>query len=238
MLAPYHPTPSDIEQYMRLRTAGRGLTSRILDTMPRRAVEAIGRELGVLRDDTLILDSEDMLGVIMDCCLFDWVEEGQNLVERYAEQHPPPPETDEAVLLEAMRRARYRILAPQSLVPGAGVRCEDVVTREPLFLMDILFSRSPDLTQYALATRTFPFGEYWTTDGAGLPITRSTAASTIRRLARKGLLVVPETGDGAGTHRMAIAIVRACLRHGAARHIRYLDPRQAPDLPGAPAPEF
>ena len=64
-----------------------------------------------------MLDSEDESSVLMDCCLFDWIHERKNLIEKYAENHPPAPGTEEHELLEAYRQAKYRIVVPQSRVP-------------------------------------------------------------------------------------------------------------------------
>jgi hypothetical protein len=38
----------------------------------------------------------DVSSVLQDCCLYDWFEDGRNLVQRYAEAHPANPETEEA----------------------------------------------------------------------------------------------------------------------------------------------
>lgn len=42
-----------------------------------------------------MFDSVDESNILMDCCHFDWIREGKNLVEKYVENHPPAPETAE-----------------------------------------------------------------------------------------------------------------------------------------------
>lgn len=114
----------------------------MVKTIPRRAFDEIGDALGILRNGVLVFDSEDMTSVLADCCLYDWYEDGKNLIQRYAETHPARPGTDESYLLQAYLQAEYRILVPQSAVPGAGLHCHDVLNGGELFLMDLAFSQS------------------------------------------------------------------------------------------------
>jgi hypothetical protein len=77
----FYPATNDVERYRRLRAVSRQLSDRIARTIPARAFDAIGEALGMLRDGMLVLDSEDMSAVLADCCLYDWFEDGRNLVE-------------------------------------------------------------------------------------------------------------------------------------------------------------
>jgi hypothetical protein len=52
-------------------------------------MQEIGGALGIMRENTLILDTMDVSSVLMDSCLFDWIKGGKNLVEKYVEAHPP-----------------------------------------------------------------------------------------------------------------------------------------------------
>ena len=114
------PSPADVERYARLRGLARDLNHRIVQTIPREAIPQVAEAIGRLHGGVLVLGSEDESSVLMDCCLFDWIREGKNIIEKYAENHPPAPGTEEHELLEAYRQAKYRIVVPQSRVPGAG----------------------------------------------------------------------------------------------------------------------
>lgn len=93
----FSPTRQDVERYRSLRSLSMELNHRIIKTIPRQAYDEIGDALGIRRNDVLIFDSEDMTSVMMDCCLYDWYENGKNLVQRYAEAHPAtPPERTRA----------------------------------------------------------------------------------------------------------------------------------------------
>jgi len=214
----FAPTPADVERYRRLRALSTELNHRIIKTIPRQTFYDVGEAIGVLHRGVLEFDSEDMTSVLMDCCLYDWLEEGKNVVQRYSETHPAKPGTDERYLLDAYLQAKYRMLVVQSAVPGAGIHCRDLLHNEELFVMDVGLSQTAKNPGATLATRTIPLGEYWMTGGAGLPITSKTAAQEVlRRIKSRKLQLVAARGS------LPLLIVRTCLAAGAADHVTYED---------------
>lgn len=61
------------------------LNHKIIKTIPRQAYDEIGDAFGIRRSGVLVFDNEDITSVVMDCCLYDWYENGKNLVQRCAE---------------------------------------------------------------------------------------------------------------------------------------------------------
>jgi len=234
MATSFSPTRQDVERYRSLRAVSMELNHRILKTIPRQALDEIGDALGIRRNGALVFDSEDMTSVMMDCCLYDWYENGKNLVQRYAETHPAPPETDESYLLQACLQAKYRILMARSAVPGAGIHCQDVLNGGDLFLMDLAMSQNIPCVNAAVATRTIPLGEYWMTSGAGLPVSsKESILDALRRIDNE------HHNPLAGPGGVTLSIARACLAAGAADYITYesLEPstrksRRQPRWPG------
>ena len=236
MATPFSPTRQDVERYRRLRALCTELNHRIVKTIPEHVHQEVGDAIGILHNGVLLLDNEDVLGVLMDCCLHDWFENGKNLVQRYAETHPARPGTDECYLLNAYCQAKYRVILTQFSVPDAGVQCRDIFHNEDLFLMDLAMSRSlgsGDAAQgTALATRTIHLGEYWMTNGAFLPISSREVFRNVSSRAGKSELL---KGPGG----VALSIVRACLAAGAADWVDYepvraesKKPRLEPRFPG------
>ncbi|MGA7240728.1 MAG: hypothetical protein WBY44_33900 [Bryobacteraceae bacterium] len=219
----FSPTPRDVERYRRLRAVSVALNHKIVKTIPRQAYDDIGDALGIRRNGVLVFDSEDMTSVMSDCCLYDWYENGKNLVQRYAEAHPALEETEESYLLQACLQAQYRVLVADSVVPGAGIHCHDVLNGGGLFLMDLAISQGVTNSNVALATRTIPLGEYWMTGGAGLPInSQESAVDALRQIARD-LGKPPQ-----GARGVALTVARACLAAGAASHVRYESAEASP----------
>lgn len=215
------PGPKDVERYRRLRALSMGLGPRMIKAVPREAFSGIGDAIGVLHDEVLVFGGEASTSAHMDCCLYDWFENGKNTVQRYAEMHAAQPGTDERLLLDACAQAKYRVLVVESAVPGAGVHCHNVLNDEKLFLMDVGLSRSVGRAGGvidAFATRTLSLGEYCMTSGAALPLHKAAVPHLLN-------LVAKATRRGAaGPGKIPLLIVRACLAAGAADHIAYDDP--------------
>ena len=216
MATPFSPTRQDVERYRRLRALSMDLSDRITKTIPRHAYDEIGDAIGILHNGVLVFDSTDMTSVMVDCCLYDWFENGKNLVQRYAETHPAKPGTDESYLLTAYIHAKYRILVVQSAMPDAGLHCHDVLNGDELFLMDLALSRSVPSGDAALVTRTIPLGDYWMTGGAGLPINSQKAVLHALSRIESGKDVSPE-----GPGSFPLLIVRTCLAAGVADYVAY-----------------
>ena len=210
------PSSSDVERYKRLRRLARDLNHRILKTIPREAMHEIGDAIGILHNGVLVFGTEAEPSIHMDCCLFDWIRNGKNIVEEYVENHPPVPGTDEDELLQAYLQAKYRIIVPRSRAKGAGVHCLDLFSSEEFFLMDIGISESP--LNIAYATRTIPLGQYWITGGAALPTGQEGITSAVDLLRKKRLLV---DGKFSGSHLATLVLVRTLLANGASQHTTY-----------------
>lgn len=213
----------DVERYKRLRAFGREFNQRILETAPRAAMQETGKALGILHKGALVLEQEDVICVLMDCVMHDWIKNGKNLVEKYSETHPQISGSDGDCLLQAYRQARFRLLVLEKAVPGAGIFCVDALSRETLFLMDISLSQSMQGQRGMFASRTAPIGNHWMTTGAGLPVDRTSGEAIKLKLTEERLL---EDESFRGQHKMALAIVRACLETGAAERVRYEGPQE------------
>lgn len=216
----YSPTAEDLDRYMRLRAASMKLSQRIFRTVPKQAYDDIGGALGFLRNGVLVFDSEDMTGVMADCCIFDWYEDGKTFIQRYAETHPAESGTDEHYLMDAYLHTKYRMLMVQHAVPGAGIDCHDLLNQEAVFLMDTGLSRTAP-GGGVLATRTIPLGPYSMTGGAGLPVTSGESLKNALKQIEKGA----KLGEFQGSNSASLWIVRACLDAGAAEHIAYELPK-------------
>jgi hypothetical protein len=196
--------------------------SVLTKTIPREAIQEMGKALGLMQKGVLTLDTMDLASVLMDSCLFDWIRDGKNLVEKYVEAYPPIPGTDEHVLLQAYCRAKYRLLMPRAISPGAVTYWFDLLWGELIALMDISLSRTmASGAGGLLATRTAPLGGCWITTGAPLPVGDRKTGEMLLKTIRGGNLLEDRTS--AGEHRLAMTLIRACLDAGAAEHVRYED---------------
>jgi hypothetical protein len=214
-----------LPRYKHLRQVGRKLNTRLVETLSRSVMNEGGRRLGILEGDALLLDTEDEIAVLMDYCIHDVRRHGINTVEEFLRSSPPPAESDEWILLQALRQCRFSVFVVESSESGVGVYVRDLLRDESLFLVDVGLSQSAPVGMILAARLMAPEGIGMTT-GAALPVdTLSPAerAGFVEELrdAFKGVdfrnLSPEEASDFAGT------VIRTCLAEGAAEGIAYVE---------------
>lgn len=219
---PVVPTPSDedVEWYLERREAMSNLYGDLLGTIPRRATREIASARGDGVCEILFLGSEEMVTPHIDCCLHEWIVGGKSVVQRYAEESPPPEGTEERDTLDALLRARFAVLKIGEQVPGAGAHAVDMLTDQELFLMDVALSFSRRAKRSALVGRIMPVGEFWMSAGGALPMPAREARKRIEKLAKSDPAVTsesfdPEALDGRSRlferHENVLAFVRMLL---------------------------
>ncbi|MDB5308199.1 MAG: hypothetical protein JWO38_2401 [Gemmataceae bacterium] len=215
-----------LARYKHLRQVGLELNNRLVETLPRDVVDEGGRKLGILKRNVLTLDTEDEIAVLMDYCLHDVRRPGGNAVERYLEASPPAPDSDEWVLLQALKKARFSLFVVESTEPGVGVHVRDLLRDELLFLVDVGFGQTAPAGLVLAARIMAPEGIGMTT-GAALPVGVLSPDERARFL--DGLKATSrgmDFGDLSTEQASAFTttVIRTSLRQGAAERIRYVEP--------------
>jgi hypothetical protein len=157
-----------VPRYKRLRQVGRELNNRLVETLSGEAIDRTAKRLGLWQDGTLVFETQDETHVLMDHAIHAYFEDDRNAVDRYVEAHPPEPGSDEAVVLEAARRAFFAIPKVEDVVPGVGVWARDLLRDVRFLLVDLGFSQSAAEGD-VLATRLLAFEDFVMTSGAALP---------------------------------------------------------------------
>jgi hypothetical protein len=218
-----------LKRYQHLRRVALPLNHRVVETLPKNVLDEGGKKLGILKKNVLTLDSKDEIAVLMDYCIYDVRRQGQNAVERYLAESAPAPGSDESILLEAMRGARYCVLLVEALEPGVGVHVRDLLRDEALFLVDVNLSRTTRIGMVLASRVMAPEGIAMTT-GAALPVGVLPPAErerflqlTLKMIGREGFAQLPpqKASD------LTAVVIRSCLELGAAEHIAYGEPRGA-----------
>jgi hypothetical protein len=221
------PQTEMLARYQHLRRVGIELNNRLVGTLAKSDFDEGGKKLGILKKNVLLLDTEDVIAVLADYCVHDVRRQGVNAIERFLATSPPAPGSDEMVLLQALRQARFSLFLVESLEPGVGVHVRDLVRDEPLFLVDIGFSRTAPVGMVLAARITSPEGITQTT-GAALPVGVLPAGERARFL--QGLMAFFQGKDvrqlsPEEASTFAANVLRTCLRHGAAEHVEYVPPK-------------
>jgi hypothetical protein len=209
--------------YRKFRQIGIQLNHSLVKTLSKETLNEGGRRLGILKGDTLVFENEDQTSVLMDYCIHNvWVD-GQNAVQRYREQSPPPSGSDELAVLTSMLEGYYTVIEVVKTDPGAGLTVRDHLRGGALFLADIGMSQSADRGHF-FATRLFVVEEagFVMTGGAALPVTLPVFFEIEAELDRK---FGPESdfaelGPDQDAEFTA-SIIRICLDAGMGSHVAY-----------------
>jgi hypothetical protein len=205
------PARVDVEHYLRLRAASRRLNHDLLATVPPHALDHVGAAIGILCGKTFVFETESVAAVLADCCIFNWLEDGEPAPKRYARETPPLEGTYAHELLDAMLGARYDVIEVVERKAGVGVRATSLADGRELRVLDIDLARKAESAGDTFAARLLPLGEYWMTSAPALEIDRPLAVAALKTFARTW----PSRSDGpAGPledHELVLTIVRAGL---------------------------
>ena len=100
-----------LARYRHFREISKQHHSAALDFLSKDAIISQARRLGLAQGKTLVLDSMDDLNLAFDLAIHTAPKDRSRAIDRYARAARLAPETDEALVLEAMRRARFSIIS-------------------------------------------------------------------------------------------------------------------------------
>lgn len=173
-----------IQRYKRLRNAGRDLSAALTKQVPRKAITECGKKLRLIKGNALVLRKEDELSVLFDYCLFNYRQRGKNIIERYIEESPPPPESDELFLLRAMAQSSYSLFVITEIREGFGAVMQDILRGDSFFLMDIGIGKSGSPGIH-FAGRVLPMAGFYMTSGAFIPFQGERLIKKIMNIVRR-----------------------------------------------------
>jgi SEC-C motif len=212
-------------RYRRLREVGLRLNNRLIGEIPKRTLQECGRTLGFLRKGILVFDSQEELSILMDYCLYHPLPGGGNLVAESLKENPPPPDSEEMAVLQAMTRSYYSLFQVTEVERGVGVSVVDVLRTEPGFIADVGFGNSAQ-RYLMLASRVLPIDGFLMSGGAALPVDASAARQILDELTRAKL--TPDAVDfrqitPRREAEVAALMIRTCRSTGMSTRVRFED---------------
>ncbi len=215
-----------LPRYQHLRQVGLGLNNQLVKSLSREDLYEGARKLGILRNNTIVLDTEDQTSVLMDFCLHDVRRDGVTGLDRFRAESPPPADSDEMLLLKAKQHAWYSLFQVLRVDRGVGIEFLDMLRNQPTFVVDVGFSHS-GARGALVASRMMVADGITMTTGAALPVSGFSRGDWARFLQTLAMALrgtdlrhVPS----AVASDVTAKISRACLKHGAAERIQYRDP--------------
>jgi hypothetical protein len=208
-----------LTRYRHLREISKQHHSAALDFLSKETLISQARRLDLAQGKTLVLDSMDDLNLAFDLAIHTAPKDRSRAIDRYARAARLAPESDESLVLEAMRRARFSIINSVRRHPVAGLIIKDLLRGVEVWLIDEgLESSLPDGA--ALATRLFTPEGFAMTAGVLVPLDgellEDAIADTPQLLRRRR----EELSDD---RRFAEAIYRVALASGMMEQVAYQD---------------
>ncbi len=222
-----------LARYRHLRELGKQHHSKAIDFLSRDAVLQQARRLGLAHGRTFVLDSMDELALAFDLAIHTAPAGRSRAIDRYARSARFPEGSDEAILLEAKRNARFAILTVQDRHPAAGLLVTDSVREIELWLMDEGLEQSMSSGDM-FATRYYQPAEFAMTAGVIIPMDLTLLEAAILSLPSLGDMSLVAVLDD---RRFAEALYRAALADGLMEKVAYRDPAPPDDRSFAGARE-
>jgi hypothetical protein len=207
-----------LARYRQLREISKRHHHEMLKLISGEAILHQARRLGLARGKTLILDDMEEMSYAFDLAIHTALAGRSRAIDRYARSARFAAPSDEALVLEAMRAARFSILVIERRHETAGLVATDLFRRATVWLVDIgLESSMPD--GGVIATRLFTPDRFAMTAGVNVPFDLAIVADIHAELPR-GL------GKGNLTaliddRRFAEVIYRVALAGGIMDRIAY-----------------
>jgi hypothetical protein len=206
-------------RYRQLREISKQHNSAVMKFLSDDAIVSLGRRLGMAHGKTLIADSEDELHLVFDLAIHTALKDRSRAIDRYAAAAQLVPESDESLVLEAMRRARFSIIRLVRRHPVAGLIVKDVFRNDDIWLVDEGLEAS-FAEGVGLAARLFMPESFAMTAGVIVPASRESIAAA---LDDTPLLKRKSDREMVDDRRFAEAIYRGALENGLTDRIAYQD---------------
>jgi hypothetical protein len=209
-----------LARYRQLREISKRHHHEILSFISGDAMLHQARRLGLAHGRTLILDDLDEMNYVYDLLIHTAPAGRSRAIDRYARTACLAPGSDEALVLEAMRAARFAILVIEGRHQAAGLLATDLFRRTQVWLVDIgLESSMPE--KGVIATRLYIPERFAMADGANVPFDLETIENL--RAALPWRLQEREVTALIDDRRFAEIIYRVALAGGVMDRMAYQD---------------
>jgi hypothetical protein len=209
-----------LARYLRLREISRRLHDEALKSISGDALLNHAHRLGLARGKTLILDDMEEMFYVYDLAIYTAPADRSRAIDRYARSTKFDAQSDERLMLEAMRASQFAILLIERRHDTMGLIATDILRNSKAWLVDVGLESSMDEGEL-IATRLITPGPFSMTAGVnvpfGLEMFKPVCALLPQRMADSKLTRIAED------RRFAEAVYRVGLAGGAMDRLAYLD---------------
>ncbi len=199
----------------------RGLATRhhtgALKFLSRSAILEQARHLGLTMGKTLVAESVDEMTLAFDLALHTARPGHSRAIDRYARAAQLQPGSDEFVVLEAMRQARFAAWRVECRHDVAGLIVQDLLRQDEAWLVDEALEQSAP-EGMAMAMRLCTPDAFAMTSGIIVPVDREGMEEVLDQVLPR---VRGEPDQVANDRRFATAIYRMAVANGLMERISF-----------------
>jgi hypothetical protein len=207
-------------RYRRLRQIGKRHHEDVLAFLSKDAMFDHARRLGLTRGKILVADSIDQMTMAMDLAIYTAAPGRSRAIDRYANSGRWAPGSEEAIMLEVMRNARFGVLQVKGRHPTAGLIVTEVFRQIELWLVDENMEATMPVG-VAFAGRFFTPGPFVMNAGVGVPLTQEALRRVLFSLPKVMRKPRPELVQD---RRFAEMAYRNAIEDGSSETMAFRDP--------------
>jgi hypothetical protein len=209
-----------LDRYLRLREISKRLHEEVLNCISRERLLDHARRLGLARGKTLLLDDMQEMYYVYDLAVYTAPADRSRAIDRYAKSAKFDVQSDERLMLDAMRASQFAILLIERRHDTVGLIATDILRNSKVWLLDVGLESSMD-DGVLIATRLLTPGKFSMTAGVNVPF-------EIEMLEPICMLLPQRMGNGklsriAEDRRFAEAVYKVGLANGVMDRMTYLD---------------
>jgi len=212
-----------LARYHRLREISKKLHEEILNSISSDTLLNHSRRLGLAQGKTLLLDHVDEMYYVYDLAIYTAPSDRSKSIDRYAKSVKFDTQSDERLMLDAMRRSQFAILLIEQRHDTLGLIATDILRNSKVWLLDIGLESSMDDGEL-IATRLLTPGPFSMTAGVNVPfeieMLEPVCMLLPQRIANSKLSRIAED------RRFAEAVYKVGLSDGVMDRLAYLDPAE------------
>jgi hypothetical protein len=157
-----------LARYLHLREISKRIHEDVLKCISVDALLNHARRLGLAQGKTLLLDDMDEMYFVYDLAIYTAPADRSRAIDRYARSARFEAQSDEGLMLDAMRRSQFAILQLEQRHEAVGLIATDILRNSKVWLLDVGIESSMDDGEL-IATRLLTPGPFSMTAGVMVP---------------------------------------------------------------------
>lgn len=162
--------------YLEIRRRGVSLNTKIFKKLSSEDLKTCGRHLGLWRQKSLVIDSDEEMDLFVDYAIYAYRPQGFNLAEKFLRLFHKEADDFELELLRRMRFAHYAIYQVEETNGIDSLKVVDVFSKVVYKIIDHQLAKTAH-RGLILAGYIIDFDDFSIQTGASVRVTRETLES-------------------------------------------------------------